>query len=223
MKKLPKLVIWDFDGVISDTEHLWIKNWQIMLKNKFGVEWDFVYANKILGGLSPKTKIQNLEKLGFAIDDNFLNELKKLDWEAMAKINPVPNVEEILKLDTVAKCIATGGNLDKTERKLDFLGFDIYFPKEHIFTAQQVKNGKPEPDLFLYAAKQMGYSNHDSIVIEDSIAGLTAGLKANMLTIAFLGCPMNNNSENIEKVREIGIKHIFFDMKELKKFILSIS
>ncbi len=217
-----KLVIWDFDGVISDTEHLWIKNWQILLNKEFNLNWDFDISNKHLGGLSPKTKIENLEKLGLSINDEFLKKLKTLDWEAMNHIEAVEGVEKIFQLPDFAKCIATGGNLDKTIKKLDTLGFNKYFPSQCIFTAQQVEKGKPEPDLFLFAAKNMGFTAENSIVIEDSLAGLTAGLRAQMTTIAFLGCEMNNNKENIQKVKDLGVKHIFFEMKDIEQFLLQI-
>ena len=118
MTKQSKLIIWDFDGVISDTEHLWIANWQKLLKKNFGLDWDFDKANKILGGLSPKSKIENLAELGIEINDKFLLELKHLDWEAMKEMEPVEKVEEIFRLQQFEQCIATGGNLDKTLRKL---------------------------------------------------------------------------------------------------------
>ena len=220
MSKQSKLVIWDFDGVISDTEHLWIKNWQTLLNKKFGINWDFDTANKYLGGLSPKTKINNLQKLGFNIDDEFLAELQILDWEAMDRIEPVSGVEKVFELPNFAKCIATGGNLDKTQKKLEVLGFNKYFPENAIFTAQQVEYGKPEPDLFLFACQQMGYTPENSIVIEDSLAGLTASLRAKMVTIAYLGCPMNNNHENIQKVKDLGITNIFFNMEDVSNFLL---
>lgn len=220
MIKQSKLIIWDFDGVISDTEHLWIANWQKLLKKNFGLDWDFDKANKILGGLSPKSKIENLAELGIEINDKFLLELKHLDWEAMKEMEPVEKVEEIFRLQQFEQCIATGGNLDKTLRKLELLGFGKYFPENKIFTAQQVTHGKPKPDLFLLAAEKTGFCPQDTFVIEDSLAGLTAGLKAGMETIAFLGCPMNNNSDNIQKVRELGIRHIFYTMPDLKRFLL---
>ena len=54
MKK--KLIIWDFDGVISDTEKLWIENRRLMLNQKFNLNWDFNTTNHYIGGKSDKTK-----------------------------------------------------------------------------------------------------------------------------------------------------------------------
>jgi len=141
----------------------------------------------------------------------------------MSEIKQVPDVEEVLNLKNFAKCIGTGGNLDKTNKKLDVLGFNKYFPQEYIFTAQMVERGKPEPDLFLYAADKMGYTPQNTIVIEDSLAGLTAAIKAGMTAVAFLGCSLNNNDQYVSQVKELGIQYIFFEMKKVKEFLLSIA
>jgi len=222
MNKQPKLVIWDFDGVISDTEHLWIKNWKTLLKMRLGIDWDFNTANNFLCGISPKTKILKFKEIGISIDDAFLAELKKLDWDTMSEIEAVRGVEDVFNLPNFAKCIATGGNLDKTNKKLEVLDFNKYFSEKQIFTAQMVEHGKPEPDLFLFAAQQMGYKPQNAIVIEDSLAGLTAAIKAGMLPVAFLGCPLNNNPEYVKKAQELGVKHIFFEMNDVKEFLLSL-
>ena len=151
-----KLIIWDFDGVIADTEHLWIKNWQILLNKYFQISWDFETANQYLGGLSPKSKIENLHQLGIDINQAFLNELQILDWQRMeTEMHPVDGVEDIFCLSQFKQCIATGGNIDKTEQKLKILNFKKYFDDDHIFSAQQVEKGKPAPDLFFLAAKKM--------------------------------------------------------------------
>lgn len=125
---------------------------KIAQKN-FGLDWDFDKANKILGGLSPKSKIENLAELGIEINDKFLLELKHLDWEAMKEMEPVEKVEEIFRLQQFEQCIATGGNLDKTLRKLELLGFGKYFPENKIFTAQQVTHGQTETG-FVFAGSR---------------------------------------------------------------------
>lgn len=221
MQKISKkLIIWDFDGVISDTEHLWIKNWQILVNKYFGLNWDFEKAKLLFAGLSPKTKINYLAQEGHIVDDAFLLELKRLDWETMDReLKAVPGVEEIFKKVQMKQCIATGGNLDKTNRKLELLGFTKYFPQNHIFTAQMVKEGKPEPDLFLLAAKQMGVEPENSIVIEDAIPGLKAAFKAGMTPVAYIGCEMTNTPEFRKRIEGLGVKYIFDDMNELKKWL----
>ncbi len=216
-----KLIIWDFDGVIADTEHLWIKNWQVLLDKHFQLSWDFATANKYLGGLSPKSKIENLQQFGINITQDFLDELRLLDKKRMkTDMVPVNGVEDIFKLTQFKQCIATGGNIDKTEEKLKILNFEKYFDKHHVFSAEMVKYGKPAPDLFLLAAEKMGVQAKDCLVIEDSLPGLTAAIEAKMTPIAFIGCPMNNNAEYINKIKRLGVKMIFEQMKDIKEKLL---
>jgi beta-phosphoglucomutase-like phosphatase (HAD superfamily) len=51
-----KLIIWDFDGVIADTEKLWLINRQKLLNAEFGLDWDFATTNHYLGGMSDKNQ-----------------------------------------------------------------------------------------------------------------------------------------------------------------------
>lgn len=216
-----KLIIWDFDGVISDTEKLWVENRRILLNQKFGLNWDFETANHYIGGKSDKTKRLDLEKLGIVTDEAFWEQALEMDYALMQKgIELMPDIEKIFAEKDIAQCIATGGTRDKTTVKIKSVGIEKYFPDNKIFTADQVEHGKPEPDIFLLAAKTMGYEPKDCIVIEDSLAGMTAGLRAGMEVIAFVGCEMNQSEANLQKIKELGIKHIFYNMTEVRNFVL---
>ncbi len=221
MAKHRKLIIWDFDGVISDTEKLWVENRRRLLNQKFGLNWDFATANDCIGGKSDKTKKEDLARKGIITDDDFWQEALAADYETMKQgIELTEGIEKIFANRDFDQCIATGGTKDKTAVKIEAVGIGKYFPPEKIFTADMVEHGKPEPDLFLLAAKTMGYEAKDCFVIEDSLAGLRAGLAAGMTTVAFLGFEMNQSPHNLQKVKELGIKHIFYDMEEIGKFIL---
>lgn len=219
MKK--KLIIWDFDGVISDTEKLWLENRRIMLNDKFNLNWDFAAVNHYLGGMSDKTKQKVLEQIGIVTDDAFWKEALALDISKfMHGIKLTDGIEEIFKMEEFDQCIATGGIMDKTLLKIKAVNISNYFPIEKVFTADLVAHGKPEPDIFLLAAKTMGYKTEDCFVVEDSLAGMTAGLKAGINTVAFLGCEMNLEPEYLEKVKALGIKNYFYNMQNLKDFLV---
>lgn len=215
------LIIWDFDGVISDTEKLWLENRRQLLNQKFNLNWDFTTVNHHLGGMSEKTKKEVLQRMGLPVDDNFTAEALKMDMAVMKQgIEPTPGIEEIFKMKSFDQCIATGGTKDKTFVKIEAVGIGKYFLPKQIFTADMVEHGKPEPDLFLLAAQKMGYQPQNCIVIEDSLAGMTAGLKAGMKVIAFLGCEMNHGQTYLDKVKALGIKNIFYHMDEIKQFLV---
>ena len=211
-KTKPKLIIWDYDGVLSDSEKLWIKIWQDLINEKFGLGWDFETADKILGGLAVKTKIANLKEIGIELDNDFWEEVKRREKiEIEHNLTATPGVEEILKETQIPYCLATGGLLSKTEAKLKAMDFKKYFPDSRIFTAEQVERGKPEPDLFLFAAG-----------IEDSLPGLKAAIAAGMTPIAFIGSEMNNTGEYRSKVEKLGVKLIFSTMKQLREYLSNI-
>ena len=109
--------------------------------------------------------------------------------------------------------------MNHTLHKSEVTGVNKWFSQKNIFTSEMVEHGKPEPDLFLLAAEKMGEKPENCVVIEDSIAGLTAAQKAGMEVIAFIGSKMNNNPEYIAKVKTLGIKYIFDNMEDIYNVI----
>lgn len=219
-----KLIIWDFDGVIADTEKLWLQNRQKLLNEDLGLGWDFETTNKYLGGMSEKTKREVLDSMNIKTDDAFWEKAVCLDYQTMKKgFKPTPHIEEIFKLTQFTQCIATGGIKSKTAKKIEMTGIEKYFNEDHIFTVDMVNKGKPCPDLFLFAAEKMGFKTSECIVIEDSLVGMKAGIAAGMTTVAFIGCEMNNNPQNIKAIKNLGINLIFEDMKKLKEFLLTLN
>ncbi len=217
-----KLVIFDFDGVIADSEKIWIKNRQEELNLRYGLGWDFTTTNKYIGGMSDKTKRETLDKLGIITDDEFWKVVMQKDIEVIDnnKMPKIPYIEDVFNcLDKY--CVATGGVFEKTLKKLKSINmWDKYINESNLFTVDMVEKGKPEPDLFLFASQKMGYKPSDCIVIEDSIVGLKAGLRAGMEVVAFLGSEIYQNDDYLAKVKELGIKNIFYDMRDVKEFLL---
>ena len=220
-KNSKKLIIWDFDGVMADTEKLWIENRRLMVNKVFGLNWDFETTNHYLGGMSDKTKRMNLDKIGLRTDDKFWEDSLAMDMKIMAEgFPPTEGVEEILQSKDFLHCVATGGILSKSIEKLKTIGFwNKYISQKNLFTADMVEHGKPEPELFLLAAQNMGIEPKNCVVIEDSLAGMTAGLRARMCVVAFVGCEMNKSPQYIEKIKQLGVKHIFETMQQFKDFL----
>ena len=216
-----KLLIWDFDGVIADSEKVWLKNRQVYFKDRLGLNLSFDEINSYFGGTSDSTKKIILQKMGYETDDKFWDDVLDIDMKSMDTegLDLFNGVLDILKNKTFKQCIATGGIRSKTIHKIDVIGIRGLIPDEHIFTVDCVKRGKPEPDLFLYAADKMGEKPQDCLVIEDSIAGMTAAIRAKMSVVAFLGSEIYQHQAYIDKVKALGIQNIFYSMDELKQFL----
>lgn len=215
---MKKLVIWDFDGVIADTEKLWIQSRIELLYKYFGIDWNFEKAMKYIGGMSDKDKDVVLKKLGINVNDDFWNEALLCDKNKIKNGFALTEyIENIFKNKNFDQCIATGGVFDKTKNKIKIVNIEKYFPDDKVFTIDMVEKGKPEPDIFLLAAEKMGYKPEDCIVIEDSVAGLTAAIKANMIPVAFV---KYSKKYFLKDIKKLGIKNIFEDMRDVEKFLL---
>lgn len=215
-----KLLIWDFDGVIANTEDVWLKNRQELLKSKLGIDWDWHTINQHLRGMSDKTKQQKLSDLGVQTDDAFWKDVISIDLDIMQRKKFVlaPDIEKVFELP-IKQCIATGGIFDKTMLKIQNVGIEKYFAPHQVFTADMVLHGKPEPDLFLLACQKMGVAPENTVVIEDSIAGLKAALAAHCTPIAFLGFYSNEQKEYLSYLHELKIQYVCKNMMEVYSIV----
>ena len=137
------------------------------------------------------------------------------------EIELTKDIEEIFKLN-IKQCIATGGMKDKTAKKIDVVKIRNYFPDETVFTADMVEKGKPEPDLFLLAAKSFNYKPEECVVVEDSVAGIKAAIKANITPILYFDGIIDEKSQIIKEMRNLGVKYIFNNMKDIKNKIIEL-
>ncbi len=100
------------------------------------------------------------------------------------ELKAMPNVHDMLAQLPYAKCVASSSPMIKIEHALSVTGLADFFGK-HTYSAYQINSWKPEPDLFLHAAKQMGFTPDNCIVIEDSAVGVTAAQRAGMTVFKY--------------------------------------
>ena len=93
---------------------------------------------------------------------------------------------DVLRGSPHPRCVASSTGLPLLRQNLDRTGLLPFFDPG-VFSVTQVKRGKPAPDVFLYAASQMGADPSRCIVVEDSLAGVTAARRAGMDVIGFMG------------------------------------
>lgn len=193
----PSLIIFDFDGVLVNTEELTLRIELDFVRNTLGRTIDTQdYIGKFTGMAEDKwiTEVQQLPAHGHprGIDPAQLISFKARVTEAVEeKIAIIPGAEAFL--DKLKKPVAVASNSSKQHLSfgLKKTGLDRFF-NGNVFSAESVPSGKPEPDLFLYAADQMGFQPEICLVIEDSANGVLAAKKAGMSVIGFTGgghCP----------------------------------
>lgn len=132
----------------------------------------------------------------------------------------VPGAAEALDTILLPKCVASSSSSDWLARTLGAANLLHRF-KPHIFSAAQVARGKPAPDLFLYAASRMAVVPTRCLVIEDSVAGVTAAVAAGMSAIGFVGTAINRKEQK-RRLCVAGATTVFSHMLELPEILAQV-
>ncbi|WP_138315856.1 HAD family hydrolase [Rhodoluna limnophila] len=180
-------VIFDCDGVLVDSERLGVQIDRQAL-SEVGLHYTVDEVVRTFMGKSDKFFIDTVEELiGRKAPDGWLDEINhryRLAFEQ--DLTSVPGIELALDAIDVPHCVASSGTHEKMRFTLGKTGLLPRF-ENVLFSATQVSRGKPHPDLFLFAAENMGWQPSQCVVVEDSQAGVEAGLAAGMRVIAYAG------------------------------------
>jgi HAD superfamily hydrolase (TIGR01509 family) len=182
-----ELVIFDCDGVLIDSERLAVKI-DVAVLAELG--WPLTEAEVIerFVGRSDRDAREDIEDhLGRKLPPRWGEEMEQRYREAFATaLTPVDGVLDALDRITLPTCVASSGTHDHMRYTLGLTGLYDRFAGR-IFSAEDVANGKPAPDLFLYAAGRMAANPARCVVIEDSRPGVEAARAAGMRVLAYAG------------------------------------
>lgn len=127
------------------------------------------------------------EHIGRSLPKNWEESYRHLYREAFTRdLRPVAGIVEALDAITAPTCVASSGSHEKMHFTLGLTGLLTRFDGR-MFSASEVANGKPAPDLFLYVALALGHEPSNCVVVEDSFPGVQAALAAGMKVIAYAG------------------------------------
>jgi HAD superfamily hydrolase (TIGR01509 family) len=212
------LVIFDCDGVLVDSEVISCRAHSEMLtRHGYPITPDEVLARFL--GVSDREARSTIEaELGRSLPDDFELQVRQATLQFYAgDLQAISYVGEAIGSIALPKCVASSGTPEKIQHGLVCAGlYDLLAP--HIFSASQVERGKPAPDLFLFAAKQMQVTPARCLVIEDSLSGVTAGRAAGMTVLGFHG-GSHCRAGHGDALRAAGALMIFDDMRELPGLI----
>lgn len=217
---MKKLIIWDFDGVIADSEKLWVSVWLETLEKEKNIKLNEEEKLNLLVGIADKNKKKNLENyFGLVLDEDFMQKINEGElYKGINFMQPIEGVENIMADNRFAHCIATGATKVQHAWKMtQFKLIEKYMSPQDYFTVDMVEHGKPSPDLFLLAAKTKGYAPEDCIVIGDSLNDFAAAKAANMKAIAFVGAEGNDTPEYRKKCIDSGVMAVCATMKDVKE------
>ena len=181
------LVIFDCDGVLIDSEIISARMLIAELA-QLGVHIDLDYvARNFLGRSYPTVMAQIRREFGLDLPADFEDQYRERLLDGFRRdLKVMPGVSQVLASLAVPFCVATSSSPRRAEMSLTLTGLRAVIGP-HLFTASQVARGKPAPDLFLFAAAQMGAEPSRTLVIEDSLTGVSAAVAAGMQVWRFTG------------------------------------
>jgi HAD superfamily hydrolase (TIGR01509 family) len=178
-------VIFDCDGVLVDTEH--ISNRVLAgLLTAAGLPTTFEDCMRDYRGRAMASVLAlATQRLGGPLPAD-LGDRYYAEVEAIfaRELEPVPGVLGALEQIALPSCVASSGPHHKMAVTLRRTGLWERF-EGRIFSASEVEHGKPAPDLFLHAARRMGFDPAATAVVEDSVPGIEAARAAGMRAFAF--------------------------------------
>ena len=192
------VALFDFDGVIVDTEPIYDEFWnEASVRYNLGID-DFAY--KIKG--STLTTILNTYFKDFPEDVVQQVKNESIAYESAMDLPPMPGSIEFLEMlhsNGVRMAIVTSSDESKIKRAFQLLNIESLF--ETIVCADRITKGKPDPMCYLLAASDLGVSPEDCLVFEDSYYGIQSGTDAGMRVI---GLSTTNPAETlVDKVHTV--------------------
>jgi beta-phosphoglucomutase len=184
-----RAVIWDLDGTLIDSSHYHWEAWQaVMEAENFKLTYEQYVADfgkrndEILRG-----------RLGADLPDDFIARVSLAKEEVYRDLIRTKGLDllpgaaywlERLKAEGWRQALATSAPRGNIDAVFAALGLEKFF--DAVISSEEVKAGKPEPDVFLAAAARMDVAPPDCIVIEDAPAGVEAARRAGMKSIGVL-------------------------------------
>jgi HAD superfamily hydrolase (TIGR01509 family) len=190
---MKKLFIFDMDGVIIDSEHLY-RDLNRKILNELDAEYDEEVYKGFVGIASDKmwSRIKEDNKLNQSLTD-LMKYAQDKKYSLLQNTDFKPNVGITELLDEIknrnaSACIASSAQMRNIHLIIEKISLSKYF--DFSISGEDIENGKPEPDIFIKAAQTAGVESNECIVIEDSRNGIIAANKAGMSSVGF----KNNNS-----------------------------
>lgn len=215
------MIIFDCDGVLVDSE---------IISNAIDAELMTQAGHPItaadlihtyIGRPKPEIWAAIAEERGLPWPEGLIDKADALLLERIeTELRPVAGVAEALALIPDRKAVASSSALPKLRRSLERCGLlKIFDPA--VFSASQVARGKPAPDVFLFAAKECQVPAEACLVIEDSVAGVTAALAAGMRAVGFTG-GLHTYPGHGEKLVAAGALEVVTHMRDLPARVLAL-
>jgi len=195
MSNSTQLIIFDCDGVLVDSEIIF-NEVLVKLLAEYGWELDLKQSMAIFVGGSMEGVQSAVEAHGINLPEGWIDNLyarviKRLE-KGVDPVAGIPDVLQQLSEHGMPFCVASNGPIHKMELTLGKTGLLPYF-QNSMFSAYDINHWKPDPELFLHAAKHFSVAPEHCIVVEDSSTGTLAAKRAGMSCFGY--APEGHNEE----------------------------
>jgi len=196
-------IIFDCDGTLVDSEFLCNLGLEIKLRD-YGIESSACEMMERFRGGKLATILYELEKeYQLELNKDFVPSYRSLvDRLFEERLQPCVGVAEMLSAISLPKCVASSGPLNKINKALSLTGLSSHF-NGNIFSSYEVGSWKPDPGIFLHAAKAMGYSPQSCAVVEDSPIGIAAAQRADMQAILYDPDGIHSHIKGVYKIQHM--------------------
>jgi HAD superfamily hydrolase (TIGR01509 family) len=220
----PGMIIFDCDGVLVDSEAI---KCEVVARylGKLGISITGAAIIERFTGVPEREMYKALAtETGLEIPPAYIAEIHALKIShcgAKGEALAMPGIHECLdSLRGIPICVASSSSPSMLEQVLRQARlWDRFAP--NIFSAAEVKRGKPAPDLFLLAAARMAVVPGRCVVVEDSLAGIAAARAAAMAPIGFAG-GCHCGPDHAEKLQRAGAEPVFTAMTGLAKYLATL-
>lgn len=175
--------IFDMDGLLLDTERVCMRVFKQACEVRNQPFYEEVYLS-IIGRNSAGIEAIFRKAYGQAYDE--LHTEWKTRYNAIVKHQPIPVKDGVIELlvwlkkNNIPTAVATSTQRDVAEIKLRLAGLDQYF--DNLTTGCEVTNGKPDPEIYLLAARRLQIQPEHCLAFEDSNNGVRSAVSANMMS-----------------------------------------
>ena len=207
-----KCIIFDSDGVLVDSETLSAKVFQEMA-HELGFDLDFEIALERFAGTSMKENLQFIgENIEGPLPVDFEKEFRERTYKVFkTDLKAVNGIADLIEKLGIPFCVASSGPVEKIRLNLGLVNLLDHFENK-IYSSYDIGSWKPDPGIFLHAAKRMGFEPEECAVIEDSASGIRAAIAGGFKVYALA-------NEKKKKTFEQEGAIAFENMKELEKLL----
>jgi len=217
-------ILFDCDGVLVDSEKIYVDVEREHLA-RVGLNYELDEYMDRFQGLGSTDFWAALDRdhqaLGKGpLPDDFSQQLDAATLERIDReLSEISGIKQLLEVHRGPRAVASSSRLHRLLHKLKHTGLLPFFDP-HVYSGEQVTNGKPAPDLFLFAAGKLGVAPSATLVIEDSANGVKAGLAAGMTVWGFVGGGHSHDG-HAEQLRAVGAHRVVDSHDNLAALLLS--